>query len=179
MATKVNPNTEYATGATVNTKYNPFDAKTLQLQSTDKALYGKMLTNRADLLRKLNPDAADAPADDGRLGSYEKAEVGKQTRLVVISSNRSNWIKQGIAAADAELKKRNLTSFQSVSDFRALTATNGQTVSPPILLPKATWADPRRNVYVVVHVSEYDKYEAALAGSGITSWAGISSGPRT
>ena len=168
MATKVNPNTEYATGATVNTKYNPFDAKTLQLQSTDKALYGKMLTNRADLLRKLNlmPQTLRLMTADWAV--TEKAEVGNNPPLVVISSNRSNWIKQAIAAADAELKKRNLTSFQSVSDFRALTATNRQTVSPPIYCPKRLGPDPRRNVYVVVHVSEYDKYEAALAGSGIT-----------
>jgi hypothetical protein len=167
MATKVNPNTSYATAAKVSTKYNPFDARTLRLASTDKALYGKMLTNRSDLLRKMNLMPRTLRLMCANWAVIEKAEKENKPPLVVISSNRANWIKQGVAAAAAELKKRSLANFNGVSDFRALTATNGQTVSPPIYCPKRLGANPQRSVFIVVHLSEYEKYKAALAGPGM------------
>ena len=167
MATKVTPNTSYETGAKVSTKYNPFDAYKLRLASTDKALYGKMLTNRTALLKKMNLMPRTLKLMCPKWADLEKAETGRKPPLVIISSNRSDWIKQGVAAADAELKKRNLTTFTGVSDFRALTATNNQTVSPPIYCPKRLGANPQRSVFILVHVSEYEKYAKALAGSGM------------
>lgn len=167
MATTVTPNTSYATGATVSTKYNPFDARELRLASTDKALYGKMLTNRTALLKSMNLMPRTLKLMCLKWEDLEKAETEKKPPLVIISSNRSDWIKQGVAAADAELKKRGLTTFNGVSDFRALTATNKQTVSPPIYCPKRLGANPQRSVFIVVHLSEYEKYAKALAGSGM------------
>lgn len=166
MATKVLPNPEYKNGETVNTKYNPF-APGLRLAEADKALYGKMLTNRTALLKSMNlmPRTLQLVCRDWAV--IERAEVDKKPPLVVISSNRANWIKDGVAAADAELKKRDLDYFTSVNDFRALRATNGQTVSPPIYCPSRLGADPQRSVFIVVHRSEYGKYKTALANSGM------------
>lgn len=150
----------------VSTKYNPF-APGLRLAKADKALYGKMLTNRAALLRSMNlmPRTLKLVCPDWAV--IERAELDKKPPLVVISSNRAKWIKNGVAAADAELKKRGRTYFTSVNDFGALMATNGQTVSPPIYCPSRLGATPQRSVFIVVHELEYAKYKTALAGSGM------------
>jgi hypothetical protein len=172
MATTVKPNTEYVTSPNVSKKYNPFDAFTLRLGTTeeDKALYSKILTNRFDLLKNLSllPQTLHFATTDW--AQTQKAEEGNKPPLIIISSNRSAWIKSGIAAADAELAtKENWKSFNSVSDFRALYATAGQKVSPPIYCPKRIGAASLpRSVFVVVHMSEYQTYNTALAGSGIT-----------
>lgn len=169
MATTVNPNSDYATSTNVSKKYNPFDSKTLRLGNRDKELYSKMLTNRFNLLKSLSLLPQTLHLATTNWAQTEKAEVGRKPPLIIISSNRSAWIKRGIAAADAELAtKKDWKSFNNVSDFRALQATAGQKVSPPIYCPKRIGASGPRSVFVVVHVSEYQTYKAALANSGIT-----------
>jgi hypothetical protein len=179
MATQVNPNNDYVNSTHVSQKYNPFEAKSLDLDKNDKAIHSKMLTNRCALLKKMNvlPQTLTLVMTDGP--AAEKSEVGKRPPLVVVSSNRSKWIAQGIAAAHAELGKVNddlkrlvkatIKNFDNVNDFRALRGTAGQKVSPPIYCPERLGAAPlSRNVYVVVHLSEYENYKKNLAGSGIT-----------
>ena len=168
MATTVKPNLQYANSSKVSKKYNPFDAKTLRLGDKDQALYSKMLTNRFNLLKSLSMLPQTLHLATANWAQTEKAEVGRKPPLIIISSNRSAWIQSGIAAADAELAKRKLARFNNVSDFRALQATAGQKVSPPIYCPKRIGASIPRSVFVVVHVSEYKTYQARLAGSGIT-----------
>lgn len=108
------------------------------------------------------------------------AEVNRKPPLVVISSNRSKWIKAGLKALDDQLEVLDKPSLDTVADLNALTAFAGQTQSPPVYAPKRIGLN--RSVYVVVHVNEYSTYKRALANSNIivVGWefAGGGAGPR-
>lgn len=132
----------------------------------DRPVYSWMLTNRAGALRSASrlgrtlrlalPDWPTAIA----------AEAGHLPPLVVISSNRSKWIRSGLDAATAQLAALKIAAFTNASDLRALTAQRGQAVSPPIYAPSRVGAN--RNVYVVVNMTEYRAYQKALDGTGVT-----------
>ncbi|HEY0037893.1 MAG TPA: hypothetical protein VGB66_14450 [Longimicrobium sp.] len=139
----------------------------------DTPVYSWMLTNRAGALRsarRLGQSltlATPGWAGGGPgLANIVAAEAGHLPPLVVISSNRSNWIRSGLDAATAKLAALNIAAFANASDLRALTALAGHTVSPPIYAPSRVGAN--RNVYVVVHMMEYRTYQRALAGTGVT-----------
>jgi len=162
MAIATNRNSTY--GALTGTnKYSPllnisFDA------STDE--YSKLLLNRWRLLTSagLLPQALNLSVLDWTMTTA--GEAGRQPPLVVISSNRSAWIRAGIAAADAQPADKK--PYKNASDLRALTAEKGQTVSPPIYCPSRNGGVGRdRNIYVVVHQLEYDTYQKNLADKGI------------
>ena len=96
---------------------------------------------------------------------------------MVISSNRADWIKFGIDTAAVKLGALGADTFDNVSDLRALDVAglhtdvkNGvkRNASPPIYCPQRLGAAPHRNVYIVVHMSEYRKYKNVLEDTGIT-----------
>jgi hypothetical protein len=92
------------------------------------------------------------------------AEAGKKSPLVVISTNRSKWIKSGIEAGNVQLGGLDITQFDNASDLRALTARSRQKLSPPMYCPSRIGeAAGPRNVYVVVHTAEYQTYKRNLA----------------
>jgi hypothetical protein len=127
--------------------------------------------------RKLLSDAGLLPAPLGLMAPNWPGMIAAEQHalppLIVVSSNRSNWIASGVLAATRQLQKLGVPHFDNVSDLRALTAFADQTVSPPIYCPARLGADPNRNVYVLVHSSEYKAYRANLEGTGITpiGWA--------
>lgn len=153
----------------VSQKYSPLS--NIEFTKDNIDLYSGLLTQRRRLLKDslLLPQLLTLAAPDWR--AIVAAEAGHSPPLVVISSNRSDWIKAGIDAANLQLHALpgSPASFTDASDLRALTALVGQTISPPIYCPTRIGAAPlNRNVYIVVHSAEYQSYSTALAGTGIT-----------
>jgi hypothetical protein len=167
VAIIVDKNTQYG-GTLVTQKYAPL--LNIQFVQNDQAVYSALLQNRANLLhdrglwtRTLRLTAPDWTA-------MQNSEAGHLPPLVVISSNRSIWIADGIRAANAQAAALALDPpfFTGVSDWRALTASAGQTQSPPIYAPIRLGQNPNRNVYVVVQASEHKLYKSNLAALGVT-----------
>ena len=152
-------NTTYG-GTLVTTKYSPL--RSISFEASDAAVYSRLLFNRWSLLKStgLLPQPLNLAVANWKTTIDSEAE--KKPPLVVISSNRSEWIKAGITAA------RTQTPFANASDLTALTFDNKQGASPPIYSPSRIGDAGPRNVYVVVHLYEYDTYLKNLAGTDIT-----------
>src|SRR5215213_99257 len=150
----------------VTDKYTPLS--NIDFAETDEKYCDSILTRRWEVLSAtgLLPQPLGLV-----LPSWEDAiesEAGKKPPLVVISTNRSNWIKKGIEAGNVQLGKLKITEFANASDLRALTASARQTLSPPMYAPSRIGSAGPRNVYVVVHAAEYETYKTNLAETGIT-----------
>ncbi len=141
-----------------------------QYEAGDQNYYSALLTNRWNLLSAANLLPQPLALATPNWAAITAAEAGKNPPLVVISSNRSKWIKAGIEAADTQLENLpgSLANFTNAGDLRALTASVGQKTSPPIYCPKRIDPALNRNVYIVVHFLEYNDYKTELAGTGIT-----------
>ena len=163
MPITTDKNTQYGPPL-VNQKYAPL--LNPQFNAADQAVYTSLITNRAANLRAANRFARPLTLATPNWNNVVAAEAGHLPPLVVISSNRSNWIAAGLAAAQAQLTYLGIGAFPNASDLRALEANAGQTQSPPIYTP--TRVGGNRNVYIVVQMMEYKTYKRALAGSGIT-----------
>ena len=150
----------------VTQKYAPLS--NIDLSEADENLCSTLLMRRRRLLKLLGLLPLQLhlilPNWDTTIGE----EVDTKPPLVVISSNRSKWIKKGIEAGRAQLAKLKIAQFDTASDLRALTALSKQKVSPPMYCPSRIGEAGPRNVYVVVHAAEYDIYQTNLAGSEIT-----------
>ena len=178
MAIYIDRNAQYG-GSLVTSKYSPLLNIVYESTPADRKVYSDLLTSRSSRLRNehllggrlslLVPNWAAASRD-----------AGTKPPLVVISSNRSKWIKQGLDAAADRLKELRLDAFDNASDLRAIVDPSASKrpvpppiypVSPPIYAPKRIGSG--RRVYVVVHASEYQMYAKVLAGTGITvvGWA--------
>ncbi len=156
-------NNEQYGGNLINQKYAPLAINDPQApidngaQAEYVALFQNrinLLTNRGLLPSQLNLYAADWPA----IQTAESAPASLPP-IVVVSSNRAEWIFNGYELA------KNLqplgANFSDVNDVRALVA--GPT---PWYLPKRV-NDAARHVYVVVHRLEYDFYSTLLANTGM------------
>lgn len=149
----------------VTQKYRPLENPTFAL--TDEPLFSGMLTNRDRLLRATGMLGQQLKlATTPSWAAITAAEAGHLPPLVVISSNRAGWIKDGIASGAAQLAKLRIAAFTNASDLRALTDETNQGISPPLYAPSRIGAN--RNVYVVVHMAEYTYYKTQLAGTGLT-----------
>ncbi len=150
----------------VTDKYSPL--MNFNFTETRETYCESILTRRIELLQGIGL----LPQSLGLvMPNWEKAielEADKKPPLVVISTNRSKWIKKAIEAGNAELKKIKIAEFDNASDLRALKATAKQKVSPPMYAPARIGSAGSRNVYVVVHANEYLTYKTNLAGTGIT-----------
>jgi hypothetical protein len=156
-----------APNAPVTQKYRPLEGIQL-IRGRDIPLCTGLLAFR----RKLLSDVGMLPAPLGLKAPDWPAMIAREQRtlppLIVVSTNRSNWIASGVQAASRQLERLATKHFDNVSDLRALTAEAGQTVSPPIYCPARLGDKPNRNVYVLVHMSEYKTYRENLAGTDIT-----------
>lgn len=144
----------------VTQKYQPLAG--IDFQVADAPIYAAMLSHRDRLLRSIGiwPKPLDLLAPDW--GTLVTDEAAHDPPIVVISSNRSKWIKAGFDAAVARLgPPLNLATFASECDLRAL--SGNQPTSPPFYTPVRLGAAPNRNVYIVVHALEYRKYRRELA----------------
>jgi hypothetical protein len=171
MAITASPNTSYnPDSANVTEKYTPLSPNEIGFDPADKATYSWLLTNRYNVLKNLNQIGVplDLAVPDWTAIRTAEISAGRLPPLVVISSDRSKWIKAGIDAAAAKLAKLGLANFTNVSDLRALTTQDGAPLaqSPPIYCPTRVTAN--RGVYIVVQAGEYVTYKKALANTGIT-----------
>ena len=150
----------------VSQKYAPL--LDIELAANEKPYYGAILTNRFNLIRSQSLTSSLILVTSN-WDTTARAEAGKSPPLVVISSNRSTWIKSGIEAADVQLSYFDKQAFENVSDLDALTALGKQDVSPPLYCPKRNGVPPlTRNIYIVVHAFEYAGYKRVLAGTDVT-----------
>jgi hypothetical protein len=163
MTIGTNRNPTYGAQTGTN-KYSPL--MDITFESGQETEYSRMLLNRWTLFN--TSGLLPQPLSLALLNwtTAVAGEARKQPPLVVISSNRSQWIRAGILAADAQPKDKK--PFRNCSDVRALTADNGQTVSPTIYAPSRNGGIARdRSIYVVVHIYEYETYQKNLADKGI------------
>ncbi|MGB3510698.1 MAG: hypothetical protein WBA93_15985 [Microcoleaceae cyanobacterium] len=167
MPIQTDKNINYGGNLVVSQKYRPLE--NIHYVQDDRDYYSALLTNRWNLLNAANILPQPLALVTPNWKTIIAAEARKSPPLVVISSNRSNWIKQGIDAADNQLATKGTQNFANASDLSALSAQAGQLSSPPIYCPTRIGpAPPNRNVYIVVHMYEYEKYKKTLAGTGIT-----------
>jgi hypothetical protein len=146
-------------------KYAPLSATVYA--AADGPIYDGLLNNRMAMLRAAGLIGQQLDLTVPSWAATTAAEAGHLPPLVVVSSNRANWIKQGVLAGNAELANLGIAAFANASDLRALTDLNNDLgVSPPLYAPSRI--GPNRNVYVVVNIAEYKIYKAALAPLGIT-----------
>jgi hypothetical protein len=172
MPIYVQNNGQYG-GPLINQKYAPLaiNAAAIQNDNATRNLYRPLFTNRIDCLtaqnilpRQLNLYAQNWPA----LQAHEAA-VASEPPIVVISSNRADWIAANYVRATNRLANLGIANFNDVVDIRAI---NAGAYTP------TSWYDPRRindanrNVYIVVHRKEYNYYLQQLAGTGynIIGW---------
>lgn len=182
MVLTVSLNTQYG-GPLVNQKYKPLDIVE-PIPTSTQSFFSRILENRCALIEntygftgdvKLYMDnwAAAIAREHTRATAPAHGAVQCRPPLVVISSNRSDWISKGFDSglARAHLIGKQGNIFDGPSDFEALSKRDEKSVTPPIYAPtrfipperQGGWGRPvNRTVYVVVHKAEYATYKTAL-----------------
>jgi hypothetical protein len=149
----------------VNQKYAPLLAPVINVAG--QPIFTGLLNNRMAMLNAAGLiGQALKLATTPSWAAITAAEAGHLPPLVVVSSNRAQWIRRGIDAGLAQAGLLGIAAFNNASDLRALTDWGHAGISPPLYAPSRIGAN--RNVYVVVHMAEYAFYKATLAGSGVT-----------
>lgn len=173
IAIKAQANLNYG-GTLVSEKYSPLYK--VDLSTDDKELCSKVFTNRSELLASLGvlPGTLELVANNWTQIFKSQTEHTKPP-LVVVSSNRSKWIRAGIEEGDRRLEALGLPHFDGVNDLRALQREPARqhinSPNPPIYSPKRIVRKGKlldRNVYIVVASSEFREYHANLTSKGIT-----------
>jgi len=161
MAIQVERNMSYG-GNLVTQKYQPLQA--VSYDATGRATYSALASNRVRLLKDLHllPQPLELRTTWTDVITAEN-KSGQLPPIVVISSNRSRWIAAGIAACSLQVE---VQPFSVAHDLNALTDTVNVRQSPPLYAPARTGSN--RNVYIVVHILEYEQYRTALHGLGMT-----------
>jgi hypothetical protein len=163
MAITTDKNTNYGPPL-VNQKYAPLMAPVFNV--ADQPIYTGLLNNRMTMLRAAGLIGQQLELTVPNWPATVAAEAGHLPPLVVVSSNRSAWIRRGINAGASQLLNLGIAAFNNASDLRALTDLNNNLgISPPLYAPSRIGAN--RNVYIVVNIAEYTIYKSALAGTGI------------
>src|SRR5580692_2066691 len=163
MPITTNKNTLYGPPL-VNQKYSPLLAPVFN--NVDRLIYTGLLNNRMRMLRAGGLIGQQLELTVPSWIATIAAENGREPPLVVVSSNRAAWIRDGIDAGNTQLAVLGLPAYLSASDLRALTDLSNKGISPPLYAPSRIGAN--RNVYVVVNIAEYTLYKEKLAGTGIT-----------
>lgn len=153
-------------GTLVNQKYKPFG--NINQHDADGPIYNGMLENRWRMLNASGLLPQPLRLAVPNWGLMLASEVDKNPPLVVVSTNRSSWIKKGIDACEERRKEIPHGRFENPSDLRALTWENVVEPSPPIYCPSRLGNAGARNIYMVVHMAEYSQYKRVLARTGIT-----------
>lgn len=169
MPIPVKNNTQYG-GNLINQKYAPLDINSINIDDNIEKEYKNLFENRIELLRGRNllPSRLNLYANNWEVIKTNEGAINALPPIIVVSSNRAEWIKERYEDVASELLKENqLNNFQDVNDIQALTW--GPTL----------WYDPRRinnsnrHVYILVHEVEYQKYEETLNSTNMTviGWA--------
>ena len=159
---EVDKNTNY--GSSLVSRIPPLE--NIGFNSADRPIYTGLLNNRMRMLRAVGLIGQQLELTVPNWAATVNAELLHLPPLVVVSSNRAAWIRNGINAGDTQLQSLEPPAYNSASDLRALTDLGNLGISPPLYAPSRIGAN--RNVYVVVNIAEYTVYKAQLAGTGIT-----------
>jgi hypothetical protein len=163
MPVQAGYNTQYGISQLVNQKYQPLADPSIV--PPDKGVYSELLRTRHKLFADNGLLPQELTLTTGNWQNTIAAEIARrQPPLVVVSSNRAEWIKKGIDLAAAQLHDRGIQGFANAGDLTALAV--GQEVSPALYCPSRIGLN--RQTYVVVHGHEYQDYKTTLAGTGIT-----------
>jgi hypothetical protein len=154
MPITTNKNTLYGPPL-VNQKYSPLLAPVFN--NVDRLIYTGLLNNRMRMLRACGLIGQQLELTVPSWIATIAAENGREPPLVVVSSNRAAWIRDGIDAGNTQLAVLGLPAYLSASDLRALTDLSNKGISPPLYAPSRIGAN--RNVYVVVNIAEYTLYK--------------------
>lgn len=148
----------YDTSNLTSQKYQPLEDIKFP---ADRDVYKQLVANRNRVLTTMGllPARLILVAEEYK-HNVVLAEKGKHPPLVVVSTNRSQWIKASLAA----IKKTE--RYDSVGDMNAVADVPDKSICPVIYSPRRIGNN--RNVYIVVHSEEYVAYSKALRGSGIT-----------
>jgi hypothetical protein len=163
MAITTDKNTQYGPPL-VNQKYAPLLGPAFLL--ADRPIYSGLLNNWMAMLRAGGLIGQQLVLAVPNWATTILAEAGHLPPLVVVSSNRAAWIRQGIDAGGTQLQYLGAAAYNSASDLRALTDLANLGISPPLYAPSRIGAN--RNVYMVVNIAEYTNYKNQLAGTAIT-----------
>jgi hypothetical protein len=164
MPISTNKNTAYGPPL-VTAKYSPLE--NIKFDAADRPIYTGLLNNRMTMLRAVGLIGQQLELTVPNWNATVNAELEHLPPLVVVSSNRADWIRRGINAGNTQLHDLGIAAYNSASDLRALTdLNNGLGISPPLYAPSRIGAN--RNVYMVVNIAEYTFYKAQLANTGIT-----------
>lgn len=168
MALLVDKNVNYGPPL-VSQKYRPLEK--INFASEKHEFFGRLMSNRLKLLKDLNLLPATLQLYVRNWDEIVRAEAGRHPPLVVVSSSRSQWMTAAIQSSQTRLTSLGEQNFENVSDLRAL-AMAPPSMSPPIYSPLRIGDAGPRNVYVVVHQTEYMSYQS-LSSLGITvvGWA--------
>src|SRR5689334_2978900 len=167
----------------VTSKYAPLEDITFS--DTDVSFCNNLVMRRWAVLNSCGflPQSLTLVLPSWTTAVASEKKKDQKPPLVVISSNRSHWIKKGLDSGDLQLQTLELEAgeFDSASDLRALDFTDineerqrskppqPPLPSPPMYHPKRIGkTSEQRNVYVVVHTREYKTYKDTLEGTGIT-----------
>jgi hypothetical protein len=159
MTVGASHNANYNVSTLTTQKYQPLADITL---TEDGATYAKLITNRLDQLAQqaLLPQPLEFVTSTDRRTVIAQ-EAGRLPPLVVISASRSQWIAKSLATA----ANMNVADFGNIGNLDALTQAPADAVPPVVYSPKRR--GPNRNLYVVVHMSQYTPYRLAIAGPDV------------
>ncbi|MFI5845014.1 hypothetical protein ACIA8K_35465 [Catenuloplanes sp. NPDC051500] len=166
MPVSTSRNTTYGSPEITN-KYAPL--ANIVLSRGDAKLYSSILNKRVQILAEsgLFPSPLTLYAENWTAIEAAERAKDRQAPLIVISSNRSVWIRNALAAAETVLDFLGLDAFEGVGDLRAVATGSANVVSPPIYARERI--GPHRGVYVLVHETEYRTYRRVLGGvAGLT-----------
>lgn len=136
-------------GNLINQKYSPLQQ--INLNGGVRADYEGLFTNRSNVLRGINAYPPNMLTFYGNMPAVAAADP-----MVVVSSGRAEWVSWILQNAE------NHPAFNGYLDNTTF-QLNGN------LVPVA-WYSPRRSgrqLYIVVHWSEYDYYEARVGNNQI------------
>jgi hypothetical protein len=148
-------------GILVTQKYTPLNVNGIDLNAAGiQAQVTTLFQNRIACLNAqgILPQGLTFHAANWDLIQQNESHAATLPPLVVISSNRSQWIRDTWDTAD----QIQVANYADVNDIAALVAG-----STPWYSPKRI-NDAHRHVYIMVHQLEYAKYQAALADTNMT-----------
>lgn len=167
MALSSELNSSYRpSSALVTEKYTPL--LEIKLEKSDTKLIQEIVQNRIEVFADMDVkvDRLTYLAIES-LEHYAELEVGKNPPMVVVSSNRSGWIKNGYDKANRILESifPSEPSFKTVTDPRVLKEGPVPFYLPIRMTPEEA---STRNVYLFVANDEYYTYYKAFKDTNIT-----------
>lgn len=152
-------------GSLVTSKYSPLID--IGVGSASSAYWSGLPVLRMETLRGLTLlQGIGLATPNWQAVADVESEAGRRPPLVVVSSGRADWIKDGVEAAQEYLDGNREAlgqAYWGVGDMRAVgigkTDRSGRLVPgtpPPIYAPSRVGT--QRSVYVVVHMMEYHYY---------------------